>query len=208
MKLKEHIREWWDDAHHDYDSIPEHGVHSRAEKELWGGALTRSLGTAQRLKVLDMGTGTGFLALLLAEMGHDVTGADWSKSKLKEANEKIKSSDIPVKFVIEDAEDLSFEGGIFDAVVSRHLIWTLSDPATAFSEWARVVKPGGRVLTDIPGKHSHHSNHHFGEEIGRQLPFYNGSDPDAVVRMFLDAGLTNVSVQRFNELVLVSGERL
>lgn len=208
MKLKEHIREWWDDAHHDYDSIPEHGVHSREEKELWRDALTRSLGTAQRLKVLDMGTGTGFLALLLAEMGHDVTGADWSKNKLKEAGEKITSSGIPVTFVMEDAEDLSFEGGIFDAVVSRHLIWTLADPATAFSEWARVVKPGGRVLTDVPGKHSHYSNHHFGEEIGRELPFYNGSDPDAVVRMFLDAGLTNVSAQRFNELVLVAGERL
>lgn len=208
MKVKEHIREWWDDAHHDYDSIPEHGVHSRAEKELWRDALTRSLGTAQRLKVLDMGTGTGFLALLLAEMGHDVTGADWSKSKLNEADEKRKSSDIPIKFVMEDAEDLSFEGGIFDVVVSRHLIWTLSDPATAFREWARVTKPGGRVLTDVPGKHAHPGSHHFGEEIGRELPFYNGADPEEVVRMFLDAGLTNVSVERFKELTLVAGERL
>jgi len=208
MKVKQQIREWWDDADHDYDSIPEHGVHSGAEKEIWREALTKSLGTAQRLKILDMGTGTGFLALLLAEMGHDVTGADWSNSKLKEAKEKIKRSDLPVEFVKEDAEDLSFEGGIFDAVVSRHLIWTLSDPATAFIEWTRVIKPGGRVLTDVPGKHHHPGSHHFGEEIGRELPFYNGADPEEVIRMFEDAGLTNVSVQRFNELTLVNGERL
>ncbi len=208
MKVKQQIREWWDNSHHDYDNIPEHRVHSKAEKEIWRDALTKSLGTAQRLKILDMGTGTGFLALLLAEMGHDVIGADWSKSKLKEANKKIKSSDIPVEFVIEDAEDLSFEDGIFDAVVSRHLIWTLSDPNTAFKEWARVIKPGGRVLTDIPDKHHHHRSHHFGEEIGRELPFYNGANPEDVVRMFEDAGLTNVSVERFNELTLVKGKRL
>ena len=207
MKVKQQIRAWWDDAHHDYDSIPEHRVHSKEEKGLWRDALTKSFGTTQRLKILDMGTGTGFLALLLAEMGHDVTGADWSKSKLNEADEKINNSDISVKFVIEDAEDLSFEDGMFDAVVSRHLIWTLSDPAAAFKEWVRVTKPGGRVLTDVP-KHSHHKSHHFGEGIGRELPFYNGADPEEVVSMFEGAGLTNVSVRGFNELTLVSGERL
>ncbi|MEA1905631.1 MAG: methyltransferase domain-containing protein [Euryarchaeota archaeon] len=208
MKVKQQIREWWDNSHHDYDNIPEHRVHSKEEKEIWRDALTKSFGTTQRLKVLDMGTGTGFLALLLAEMGHDVTGADWSKSKLNEANEKIKNSDIPVEFVIGDAEDLSFEDGLFDAVVSRHLIWTLADPATAFREWARVVTPGGRVITDVPGKHHHPGSHHFGEEIGRELPFYNGADPVEIVRMFEAVGLINSSVRRFDELTLVAGERL
>lgn len=207
MKVKEQIREWWDIAQHDYDAVPAHGVHSDEEKEIWQEVLNQLLGPAQKLEVLDIGTGTGFLALLLAGMGHDVTGADWSGNKLEKANEKMKHSNTSIKFVREDAENLSFEAEQFDAVVSRHLIWTLSDPASAFKEWARVTKPGGTVLTNIPAQHSH-GNHHFGEEIGRELPFYNGADPDEVVRMFEDAGLTNVSVLKFNELTLVNGERL
>lgn len=207
MKVKEQIREWWDIAQHDYDAVPAHGAHSDEEKEIWQEVLNQQLGPAQKLEVLDIGTGTGFLALLLAGMGHDVTGADWSGNKLEKANEKMKHSNTSIKFVREDAENLSFEAEQFDAVVSRHLIWTLSDPASAFKEWARVTKPGGKVLTNIPVQHSH-GNHHFGEEIGRELPFYNGADPEEVVRMFEDAGLTNVSVRKFNELTLVNGERL
>lgn len=207
MEVKQQIREWWDIVQHDYDAVPAHGVHSEEEKEIWQEALVQLLGTEQKLKVLDMGTGTGFLALLLAGMGHDVTGADWSGNKLEIANEKMKNFGTSIKFVIEDAENLSFEAGRFDVVVSRHLIWTLSNPASAFKEWARVIKPGGKVLTDIPAKHSHSGDHHFGGKIGRELPFYDGADPEEVVSMFEDAGLVNVSVQRFEKLMLVEGKR-
>lgn len=207
MEVKQQIREWWDDAQHDYDAVDAHGVHSKEEKEIWQDVTFQLLGPAKGSKVLDIGTGTGFLALLLAEMGHDVTGADWSERKLEIASKKINNSSTSIKFVIEDAEDLTFEDGQFDAVISRHLIWTLSDPYSAFKEWARVTKPGGKVMSDIPGEHSHPGNHHFGEDIGKELPFYNGADPKEVVDMFEDAGLVDVSVRRYKNLVLVEGKR-
>jgi ubiquinone/menaquinone biosynthesis C-methylase UbiE len=169
--------------------------------------ITQLLGAEQKLKILDMGTGTGFLALLLAEMGHDVIGADWAESKLDKAKEKMKRTGSVVNFVVEDAENLSFEAEQFDAVVSRHLIWTLANPASAFKEWARVTKSGGKVLTDIPVKHSHHGDHHFGENIGKELPFYNGADPRDVICMFESARLINVSVRVFNKMMLVEGDK-
>ena len=197
--IKDEIRAWWDNAHQDYDRVQAHGVHSEQEKEMWRNALTQLLGTGEKLKILDIGTGTGFLALLLAEMGHDVTGADWSESKLEKAKEKIKNTNIPIMFVIEDAEELSFEDNLFDAVVSRHLIWTLANPKSAFKEWARVSKYGGKIIVDVPGKNSHLENHHFGKEIGKELPFYNGADPEEIAKMFEDAGLVNVSVQKLKK---------
>jgi ubiquinone/menaquinone biosynthesis C-methylase UbiE len=207
MEVKPKIREWWNNAEHDYDAIAAHGVHSETEKELWTEVITQLLGAEQKLKILDMGTGTGFLALLLAEMGHDVIGADWAESKLDKAKEKMKRAGSVVNFVVEDAENLSFEAEQFDAVVSRHLIWTLANPASAFKEWARVTKSGGKVLTDIPVKHSHHGDHHFGENIGKELPFYNGADPGDVICMFESAGLVNVSVRIFNKMMLVEGDK-
>ena len=45
-----------------------------------------------------------------------------------------------------DAENLLFEDGFFDVVVTRNLTWTLPDPIKAYNEWARVLKKGGVLL--------------------------------------------------------------
>ncbi|MBE0524690.1 MAG: methyltransferase domain-containing protein [Methanosarcinales archaeon] len=205
-EIKDKIRAFWDNPHQNYDRVHAHGVYSELENEIWRNALTQLLGE-KKLKILDIGTGTGFLALLLAEMGHNVTGADWSNSKLEEAKKKIKG-EITIKFVKEDAEDLSFEGDIFDAVVSRHVIWTLTNPKAVINELIRVTKPKGQIIVDVPEKNSHVGNHHFGEEIGKELPFYNGADPEEVVKMFEEAGLGNISVRNFEKMTLVKGEKL
>lgn len=197
--IKDEIRAWWNNPYQDYDRVQAHGVHSVQEKELWRNALTQLIGTAEKQKILDIGTGTGFLALLLADMGHEVTGADWAESKLEKAKEKVMNTNIPIKFVIEDAEELSFEDNLFDAVLSRHVIWTLANPKLSFKEWTRVTKPGGKVIVDVPKKKSHVGSHHFGEEIGKELPFYNGADPEEIAKILEDMGLVKVSVQNFKK---------
>ncbi|MGB5100217.1 MAG: methyltransferase domain-containing protein [Methanothrix sp.] len=213
-EIKEKVRAFWDNPRQDYDASPGHGVNSPSEKEMWRKGMTQLLGPSKDLKILDIGTGTGFLALLLAEMGYNVTGVDWAKSKIQKAKEKAETLKIQVNFEVQDAETLSFPDDTFDAVVSRHVIWTLADPLTAARDWARVVHLRGKVIADIPHMKSHSGSHHFGEEVGRNLPFYKGAEPEKVANMFKEAGLTKVELLMLEKpvdldktTVLVYGEK-
>ena len=192
--VRDQIKEFWNNSGN-YDQVTAHGIHSGQEKEFWKMAFTQFLGTEKKLKILDMGTGSGFLALLLAEMQYEVTGADWAENMLEKAKMKIKDTDLSVDFVREDAENLSFNDNLFDAVVSRHMLWTLTNPQKAISEWARVTKNGGKIIVDIPTKAV--GKHHFSEEIGKELPFYNGVEPDEMVKMLENAGFVNVEMHYF-----------
>jgi ubiquinone/menaquinone biosynthesis C-methylase UbiE len=195
QEIKNKIKKWWDDPTQNYDGFVGHGVNSELEKELWGNEIAQLLGHKQNLKILDIGTGTGFLALLLAEMGYGITAVDWSTTMMQKAIEKAKAAQFPVQFEVQDAENLTFPDASYDAVVSRHVLWTLADPFRASKEWARVIKPGGMIITDIPRQGSNSGKRHYGEEIGKQLPLGNGADPEEVMNMFKEAGLTNINLK-------------
>lgn len=206
LELKDKIREWWDDPSQDYDGFHGHGVNSDIEKELWGDEIMRLLDPKKDLKVLDIGTGTGFLALLLSSKGYDVTAVDWSITMMQKAIDKAKAASLPIKFDVQDAESLTFADDSFDAVVSRHVLWTLADPAKAAKEWARVIKPAGMIITDIPRQGSQSGKHHYGEEVGLQLPLGNGADPAEIVGLFKQAGLENISLKLLEKQDEVNNE--
>ena len=117
-ELKNSIRERWD-ANQNYDSGHAHGVNSETEKELWGNGISELVGNNPDIKILDIGTGTGFLALLLGGMGYDITAVDWSMTMMQKAKEKASAAKIPIKFEVQDVENLTFSDDSFDAIVSR-----------------------------------------------------------------------------------------
>jgi SAM-dependent methyltransferase len=102
--------------------------------------------------ILDVGTGTGFLALLVAELGHRVTGIDLSEGMLADgrgiAAERARAgaAAYPPIFKIGDAMNPLLEPASVDVVSNRNVIWTLLDPQEAFGKWFRLLRPGGRVL--------------------------------------------------------------
>lgn len=98
------------------------------------------------LKVLDVGTGPGFFAILLAEAGYQVTAVDYTEEMLKEARANAGSLENRIQWGVGDAQNLEFEEDAFDAVVTRNVTWNLPDPAKAYGEWCRVVKKGGILL--------------------------------------------------------------
>ena len=144
--LKEVIATRWSIRARTYDLSPGHGIHSDLEKQAWMKILSESLDHQTNLKVLDVGTGTGALALLLAEMNHKVVGIDLSEKMLSRAREKARMASLKADFKIGDAEMPAFENESFDVVVCRHLLWTLPNPERAVDEWRNVLKPGGRVV--------------------------------------------------------------
>ena len=101
---------------------------------------------AAQLHVLEVGTGPGFFAILLCELGYDVTAIDLTPAMLKEAKKNAGQLADSIRFLEMNAEALKFEDASFDVVISRNLTWNLPNPETAYAEWARVLKPGGLLL--------------------------------------------------------------
>ena len=98
------------------------------------------------ISVLDVGTGPGFFAILLAEMGYKVTAVDLTPEMLAEA--RVNAGDLANKIDFREmsAERLEFPDSSFDVVVSRNLTWNLPHPETVYSEWCRVLHAGGLLL--------------------------------------------------------------
>ena len=98
------------------------------------------------LRVLDIGTGPGFYAIILARRGYEVTAVDYSEGMLREARHNAGALADKIRFARMDAQRLAFADGSFDAIVTRNLTWNLPDPAGAYREWMRVLRPGGALV--------------------------------------------------------------
>ena len=98
------------------------------------------------LQVLEVGTGPGFFAILLRELGCGVTAVDLTPAMITEATENAGALAGEIRFLEMNAEALSFADRSFDAVISRNLTWNLPHPDRAYAEWVRVLKEGGLLL--------------------------------------------------------------
>jgi ubiquinone/menaquinone biosynthesis C-methylase UbiE len=144
------IQTYWERRATSFDDEVGHGLVSDGQRRAWLALLSQLAGPAPR-RVLDVGCGTGFLALRFAELGHTVTGIDLAPQMIDRARSKAEQADLDVDFRVGNAEALDFPDKHFDWVVGRHLIWNLPDPERGVTEWLRVLRPGGRLAL-IEGK--------------------------------------------------------
>ena len=101
---------------------------------------------SEKLHVLDVGTGPGFFAILLRELGFSVVAIDLTPAMLEEARKNAGTLVDDIVFSVMDAEALTCADNCFDVVISRNLTWNLPHPEKAYAEWVRVLKPGGLLL--------------------------------------------------------------
>lgn len=98
------------------------------------------------LRVLDVGTGPGFYAIILAARGYRVTAVDFSAQMLAEARRNAGALAERIDFRQMDAHALDFPDASFDVIVTRNLTWNLAEPLRAYRDWLRVLRPGGAML--------------------------------------------------------------
>ena len=144
--LQGKITGFWSAVADGYEAHPGN-VPARGSREhqAWVHAIADLLPPAPA-DVLDAGTGTGFVAMIAAALGHRVTAIDLAEPMLAVARAEADRRGVAVTFAAGDAVAPAFAAASFDAIVSRHLIWTLRDIDVALSAWRRLLRPGGRVV--------------------------------------------------------------
>lgn len=117
------------------------------QHDIWIKILKDHLPEKKNINALDLGTGAGFFAFLLDELGIETYGIDYSQNMIDEAilNQQELHHE-KIHFARMDAMNLEFEDDMFDFIITRNVTWTLLDPKKAYQEMVRVLKEDGRIL--------------------------------------------------------------
>lgn len=142
--LKEEICDYWSKRSETFDLAFGHRIAPGPEADAWQKPIRDMLGLRPQ-SVLELACGTGEVTRLIHDLGHDVTALDFSEAMLAVAKRKHAGKD-RLRFLLADAERTMEPDATYDAIVCRHLVWTLTRPEEALREWFRILKPGGRIL--------------------------------------------------------------
>jgi ubiquinone/menaquinone biosynthesis C-methylase UbiE len=109
------------------------------------GQLVKYANLHSRKQVLDVGCGTGVVAVTAARQKARVTGLDLTPALLERARENSQIAGVDIDWREGDVESLPFDDGTFDAVVSQFGHMFAPRPEVALAEMLRVLKPGGTI---------------------------------------------------------------
>ena len=107
--------------------------------------LVRHAGVRAGQRVLDVGCGTGVVAVTAARRGAHATGLDLTPQLLERARENGRIAGVTIDWLEGDVESLSFDDAAFDVVLSQFGHIFAPQPEVALAEMLRVLKPGGTL---------------------------------------------------------------
>ena len=226
--IADEIREYWDEDATTYDRSSYNYPQRPHEQAAWAAALRRLL-PAPPATVLDMGAGTGLLSLLLAAQGYRVTAADISSGMLARLKDKAAARGLDIDVTETDA--LNPPEGPFDAVVERHVIWTLPDPAAALAAWHAAAPDGrlvlvegtwdgrrtsavnqwrgrARMLAKLILKPEPNHPRQYSEQMDAALPYHGGLTPDQAVRLVEASPWGRARIERLRDIEWAATESL
>ncbi|CAN5569079.1 class I SAM-dependent methyltransferase [soil metagenome] len=138
-------RQVWDQAAATFDEAPDHGLRDPVVRQAWRDKFVHWL-PATPAVILDIGCGTGSLSLLLAELGHVVTGIDLSPAMIARAEAKARAAAQQITFAVMDGVEPELAPQQFGIIVCRHILWTLPEPDAVLQRWTNMLAAGGRLV--------------------------------------------------------------
>jgi SAM-dependent methyltransferase len=216
QETHDRLRQFWDLDAQVYDRSPTHAGTEPVEAGVWRAALIRHL-PPPPAEILDAGAGTGAMTLLMAELGYRVTALDLSSVMLARAIEKAAMRGLDIRTWVAPATEPP--PGRFDAVVERHLLWTLPDPVAALAAWRSAAPmlvsyegiwhrsgPVDRVmgsaveavrkLRRVP--HEHHGS--YDPDLQESLPLARRMGPAALMEAAGAAGWRLGRIERLRDV--------
>ncbi len=211
--IKHQISEYWTERSESF-LLQRKKELASGKRELWLKEIKRYIPEGRRLRILDLGTGTGFFAFLLELEGHYVTGIDLTDEMISKARKTAMELGCYPDFYAMDAEEPDFEAESFDVLVTRNLSWTLPHLDKAYKEWFRLLVPGGVLINfdadyctpvvegqeeeEMPDDHAHrmlspdmNAKH---EAIVMELSAYHGKRPQWDTELLLGAGFDRIVI--------------
>ena len=183
--------------------------------ERWLAEFRRYIPHDRPLRVLDLGTGTGFFAFVFAAEGHEATGIDLTPDMIERAKETMSILGLEASFHVMDAEMPEFPPESFDVLVTRNLTWTLPHLREAYKAWYGLLKPGGVLINfdadyysaleneeeiELPENHAHKLVPDYmreeNDEITMEVGAYQMPRPQWDVQLLVEAGFERVTVDR------------
>ena len=155
-------RDFFTKVAQNYDRLS--GKLSAGLDNIWRRRAVELASGLKSAKVLDVATGTGNIAIMLARKynGYKITALDTNREMLAVAEEKSRGLK-NVKYVHGSAESLGFAKSSFDVVITSFSLGAFDDLTKSLDEMKRVLRPGGRlIILDINKSHGKL----FGELLG------------------------------------------
>jgi ubiquinone/menaquinone biosynthesis C-methylase UbiE len=194
--LEPEVMDSWEEAI-DYDAMNFLEVNTAFSQRV------SQLGPSSSAKILDAGTGTARIPILLCQLHPQwqVFGIDLAQNMLKIGSQHIEAAGLQNQIVLElvDAKQLPYEDGQFEMVISNSLVHHLPDPLPFFMELKRVLQPQGAIcIRDLLRPPDAATMSALVESIGTQ---YNTHQK----KLFRDSLHAALTIDEVNQLIAQAG---
>jgi demethylmenaquinone methyltransferase/2-methoxy-6-polyprenyl-1,4-benzoquinol methylase len=166
---KEQVAKMFDNISENYDGL--NRVISFGIDVKWRKKVIAIIGENNPKQLLDIATGTGDLAIMMASLNPDkITGLDISAGMLEVGKQKIAKANLSdkIEMLVGDSESMPFNDNTFDAITVSFGVRNFANLNKGLTEINRVLKPGGKLVileTSVPTKFPYKQGYHFHSSV-------------------------------------------